>query len=281
VSISLEVPETPNNINLGMFMVTLHLYSDQNQTIAYANRPCMVRYRSWLLRRMHTIIFSGFSLVGWYEEKQLLDVPLLQYFQIAKNYGRVRAEVSLSNSGIQIYSSHLEIRAILSWFRYFLLNWPITSFLVCFPFIFVVDAIVVLTISAVIGLRMNARLATSDAANPRAPSASSPPPPPNANLGTPGHKRNGEEEPFDYQKYFEESIGSESDDEQSLESPARTTPSTSSPPRQDIETASEGDSPPSKESSSEGEGWVDVGEGPSLRPRKRDPSSSNVNIADE
>lgn len=131
--IELELPESPPNIDVGMFMITLQIFSDDyngsSSLILESSRPCMLRYKTELLRTVHALSFSLPSLVGLYEQKQNLDVSLAENFMPSQTYDTVRAVVVLSKPNVQLYSSTLHIRASLSWLSYFVLRWPISSFL--------------------------------------------------------------------------------------------------------------------------------------------------------
>uniref|UniRef100_A0A2K5ELJ5 Seipin n=1 Tax=Aotus nancymaae TaxID=37293 RepID=A0A2K5ELJ5_AOTNA len=76
VTLELELPESPVNQDLGMFLVTISCYISGGRIISTSSRPVMLRYRSDLLRMLHTLVFSSLLLFGFAEQKQMLEVEL-------------------------------------------------------------------------------------------------------------------------------------------------------------------------------------------------------------
>uniref|UniRef100_A0A8C0VT10 Seipin n=1 Tax=Cyanistes caeruleus TaxID=156563 RepID=A0A8C0VT10_CYACU len=77
ISLELELPESPVNRELGMFMVRLTCYGSGGKTLATASRSAMLHYRSRLLRALHTAAFAGLFLSGFAEQSQTLELELL------------------------------------------------------------------------------------------------------------------------------------------------------------------------------------------------------------
>ncbi|XP_062368052.1 seipin isoform X2 [Cinclus cinclus] len=77
ISVELELPESPVNRELGMFMVTLSCYGSGGRTLATAARSAMLHYRSRLLRALHTAAFAGLFLSGFAEQSQTLELELM------------------------------------------------------------------------------------------------------------------------------------------------------------------------------------------------------------
>uniref|UniRef100_A0A6I8PGZ5 Seipin n=1 Tax=Ornithorhynchus anatinus TaxID=9258 RepID=A0A6I8PGZ5_ORNAN len=76
ISLELELPESPVNRELGMFMVTIACYTRGGRVISSSARSAMLHYRSALLRHLDTLVFSSLLLSGFAEQKQLLEVEL-------------------------------------------------------------------------------------------------------------------------------------------------------------------------------------------------------------
>lgn len=76
VTLELELPESPVNQGLGMFLVTISCYTRGGRIISTSSRSVMLHYRSDLLQMIDTLVFSSLLLFGFAEQKQLLEVEL-------------------------------------------------------------------------------------------------------------------------------------------------------------------------------------------------------------
>lgn len=74
----LLLPETRANSERGAFQVTAKLCAADGQAIREISRPVMLRHRSPLNVCLRAVILQGPLLLGWKEEAQWLDVPLLE-----------------------------------------------------------------------------------------------------------------------------------------------------------------------------------------------------------
>ncbi|XP_032533449.1 seipin, partial [Chiroxiphia lanceolata] len=81
VSLELELPESPVNRELGMFMVAVTCYGAGGRPLASSARSTMLHYRSRLLRTLHTVAFAGLFLSGFAEQTQTLEVELMDRYQ--------------------------------------------------------------------------------------------------------------------------------------------------------------------------------------------------------
>eukprot|EP00741_Cyanophora_paradoxa_P006960 tig00001065_g6733.t1 len=107
--VELELPETPENREAGLFMVELELLSGDNETLARASRPCMLRYRSPLHALMRTLAFSTLLLSGLLDEAQRLRVHFEEGF-LERPEAPLRAvAVRLSDERVQLYSAGLTL----------------------------------------------------------------------------------------------------------------------------------------------------------------------------
>uniref|UniRef100_A0A671S8D1 Seipin n=1 Tax=Sinocyclocheilus anshuiensis TaxID=1608454 RepID=A0A671S8D1_9TELE len=74
ISLELEMPESPVNEQLGMFMVKMSCYTTDGTVVQSVSRSTMLHYRSNLLQTMSTLLFSPLLLTGVSEQKQLIEV---------------------------------------------------------------------------------------------------------------------------------------------------------------------------------------------------------------
>lgn len=127
ISLELEMPESPVNEQLGMFMVKMSCYSRGGQTVSSVARSAMLHYRSSLLQTLSTLVFSPLLLSGVAEQKQLIEVELYSDYKINSYQPTVGAVIEIQSRNVQIYSAQLRIHAYFTGIRYILYNFPLTS----------------------------------------------------------------------------------------------------------------------------------------------------------
>ncbi|XP_024253793.1 seipin isoform X3 [Oncorhynchus tshawytscha] len=127
ISLELEMPESPVNEHLGMFMIKMSCYTKDGQTVAAVARSAMLHYRSGLLHTLNTLLFSPLLLTGMTEQKQLVEVELFSDYKANSYQPTVGAVIEIQSRRVQIYSAQLRIHAFFTGIRYLLYNFPLTS----------------------------------------------------------------------------------------------------------------------------------------------------------
>lgn len=127
ISLELEMPESPVNEQLGMFMVKMTSYAKTGQAVSSVGRSTMLHYRSSLLQTLSTLLFSPLLLTGVAEQKQLIEVELFSDYKTNAYQPTVGAIIEIQSKRVQIYSSQLRIHAYFTGIRYVLYNFPLTS----------------------------------------------------------------------------------------------------------------------------------------------------------
>ncbi|MBN3302409.1 BSCL2 protein, partial [Amia calva] len=127
VALALELPESPENKALGMFLVRLSCYTLGGQVTSTVSRSAMLRYHSGLLETLSTLTLSPLLLSGISEQKQLLEVELHSDYREDSYVPTIGALVEIHSRRIQIYSAQLRIHAHFTGIRYLLYNFPMTS----------------------------------------------------------------------------------------------------------------------------------------------------------
>ncbi|XP_037623620.1 seipin [Sebastes umbrosus] len=127
VSLELEMPESPVNEQLGMFMVKMSCYTKGGKTVSSVGRSTMLHYRSSLLQSLSTLLFSPFFLTGMAEQKQHIEVELFADYKTNAYQPSVGAVIEIHSRRVQIYSSQLRVHAYFTGIRYVLYNFPLTS----------------------------------------------------------------------------------------------------------------------------------------------------------
>ncbi|XP_017573852.1 seipin isoform X2 [Pygocentrus nattereri] len=127
VSVELEMPESPVNEQLGMFMVKMSCYTKGGKTVSTVARSAMLHYRSSLLQTLSTLLFSPLLMTGLSEQKQLIEVELFSDYKSDSYHPTIGAVIEIQSRRVQIYSAQLRIHAYFTGIRYLLYNFPLTS----------------------------------------------------------------------------------------------------------------------------------------------------------
>ncbi|XP_073208228.1 seipin isoform X1 [Lepidochelys kempii] len=127
ISLELELPESPVNQELGMFMVVMSCYTKGGRIISSTARSTMLHYRSGLLQTLDTLIFAGLFFMGFAEQKQMVEVELFSDYREDSYVPTVGAVIEIQTKRIQIYGAQLRIHAHFTGLRYLLYNFPVTS----------------------------------------------------------------------------------------------------------------------------------------------------------
>ncbi|XP_025912104.1 seipin [Apteryx rowi] len=127
ISLELELPESPVNQELGMFMVAMTCYTKGGRAVASSARAAMLHYRSGLLRTLDTLAFAGLFLSGFAEQKQTVEVELYSDYREDSYAPTVGAVLEIQSKRIQLYGAQLRIHAHFTGLRYLLYNFPVTS----------------------------------------------------------------------------------------------------------------------------------------------------------
>uniref|UniRef100_A0A8C5VMF2 Seipin n=1 Tax=Microcebus murinus TaxID=30608 RepID=A0A8C5VMF2_MICMU len=126
ITLELELPESPVNQDLGMFLVTVSCYTQGGRIISTSSRSVMLHYRSDLLQMLDTLVFSSLLLFGFAEQKQLLEVELYADYRENSYVPTTGAIIEIHSKRIQMYGAHLRIHAHFTGLRYLLYNFPMT-----------------------------------------------------------------------------------------------------------------------------------------------------------
>ncbi|XP_068444974.1 seipin-like [Clinocottus analis] len=142
ISLQLEMPDSPTNHEMGMFMIKTTCFSRDGGKVASSARSArqqlsasssrfgMLQYRSDLLKNLGTLLFLPAFLTGVAEQKQVLKVELFSDFTDDPYVPSMTAVIEILSSKVQIYSSQLEIHALFTGMRYLLFNFPLLSAMV-------------------------------------------------------------------------------------------------------------------------------------------------------
>jgi hypothetical protein len=148
IVIEMELPETQQNIDAGMFMISLEMINSANDTIFHSHRPHMLKYKgNTLYEHAETIAYLPLYLIGFKEFKQKTRLSMLvksDTVQIATLNELLTTVVKLvakvSNSAVQIYNAELHITSEVVGWRYFTYHHPYITLFILVPIIAIIEA---------------------------------------------------------------------------------------------------------------------------------------------
>ncbi|CAL1613628.1 unnamed protein product [Knipowitschia caucasica] len=135
LSLQLEMPDSPVNQEIGMFMVRATCFSQDGGQVASSSRALsassshfgVLRYRSDLVRTLETLLLFPAFLTSTVEQKQMLEVELFSEYTDDPYAPSDTAIIEIMSSKVQIYSSQLLVHAHFTGLRYLLFRFPLIS----------------------------------------------------------------------------------------------------------------------------------------------------------
>ncbi|XP_059811154.1 seipin isoform X4 [Hypanus sabinus] len=127
ISLWLQMPESPINQNLGMFMVQMSCYTKTGAIISTISRSAMLHYKSWLLQTLDTLLFAPLFITGLLEQMQVVEVEFYSDYKEDSYTPTIGAVIEIQTKHIEIYKAQLLIRAHFTGIRYLLYTFPAMS----------------------------------------------------------------------------------------------------------------------------------------------------------
>lgn len=129
ITVKLELPESPRNQELGMFMICIDMKDKESSLKAHSCRSAMLRYRSPWLQKLKTIFLMPFFIMGWEEEKQVLDIEMFTNYIDSRN-PVTDMYIEIQSKVVEFYAVTVQISAHFTGLRYLMFNFPVISALV-------------------------------------------------------------------------------------------------------------------------------------------------------
>jgi len=118
IKMVLEVPDSPGNEGLGMFMACMNVTGQDGAAIARSCKSSISQYRSPMLRSIETLAFAPGLMIGWSEQKQHIPVTFFATFH-PDPHAVVRAfHVEVKSKLVQVAQASLHIEASLTGLRH-------------------------------------------------------------------------------------------------------------------------------------------------------------------
>jgi len=118
IKMVLEVPDSPDNEGLGMFMACMNVTGQDGASIARSCKSSISQYRSPMLRGIETLAFAPGLMIGWSEQRQSIPVTFFATFH-PDPHAVVRAfHVEVKSKLVQVAQATLHIEASLTGLRH-------------------------------------------------------------------------------------------------------------------------------------------------------------------
>ncbi|XP_030373654.1 seipin [Scaptodrosophila lebanonensis] len=127
VIVNIDMPESPQNLELGMFMVCAEMRDYDSMLRGHSCRSAMMRYHSPLIRLITTWALSPLYVLGWKEEFQQVPVEIFSRYLEERQHPITDVYVEIQSQKIQFYTVTLHIVADFTGLRYIMFNWPVLS----------------------------------------------------------------------------------------------------------------------------------------------------------
>ena len=114
----LEVPDSPGNEDLGMFMACMNVTGQDGDFITRSCKSSIPQYRSPMLRSIETLALAPGLMVGLTEQKQTIPVTFFATFH-PDPHAEVRAfHIEVKSKLVQVAQATLHIEANLTGLRH-------------------------------------------------------------------------------------------------------------------------------------------------------------------
>lgn len=127
ISVNIDMPESEQNVQLGMFMVCAEMRDQKTRLRNHACRSAMLHYRSNLARTITTLVMSPLIVLGFKEETQHVPIELFTNYEDDQENPVTDVFVEIQTKQIQFYSVTLHITAHFTGLRYIMFHWPMLS----------------------------------------------------------------------------------------------------------------------------------------------------------
>ncbi|KAK3004607.1 hypothetical protein RJ639_018464 [Escallonia herrerae] len=134
VTVSLTLPESDYNRNLGIFQVRVDLLSVHGKALASSRHPCMLQFRSQPIRYIMTFFKVAPIIAGYYSESQNLELTFRGFTEgnmptaCLRVIIKQRAEFRPGAGIPEIYAATLSLESELPLFKRILWDWKKTIF---------------------------------------------------------------------------------------------------------------------------------------------------------
>ncbi|KAI3818687.1 hypothetical protein L1987_12502 [Smallanthus sonchifolius] len=163
VTVSIMLPESYYNRNLGVFQVRVDFLSSDGKCLVSTRQPCMIRYQSQPIRLLLTFLKLAPLITGYSSESQTLNIKLRGYTEgtVPTSCLQVileqRAEFTRGAGVPVIYEASLKLESKPPFLKRILWSWKWTVYIWVTVMIFVVELFILVCCTPVIVPRLHPR----------------------------------------------------------------------------------------------------------------------------
>jgi len=118
IKMVLEVPDSPGNEGLGMFMACMNVTGQDGAAITRSCKSSISQYRSPMLRSIETVAFAPGLMIGWAEQKQSIPVTFFATFHPDPHAPVREFHIEVKSKLVQVARATLHIEANLTGLRH-------------------------------------------------------------------------------------------------------------------------------------------------------------------
>lgn len=124
ITLVLDVPDSFNNQELGMFMSCMHVMGKSKKLLHSSCKSASLEFRSDLLRTLETVVYSPMLLIGTSSQKQRIHIQYFRRYLDDTFDPAAKAVLEIKSKFIQVYSSRLIVHAEFSGLRHIMYHHP-------------------------------------------------------------------------------------------------------------------------------------------------------------
>jgi len=146
INMLLEVPDSPNNHAMGMFMSCIHMRTADGNTIDKVCKSNILEYRSELLRILETFVLSPLLLTSTTTQRQWININYFKEFFDDPHSPATHIDLEIRSRHVHVYSATLQVHAEFTGLRAIMYHHPwISSFIGVSSNIFILSVILLIS----------------------------------------------------------------------------------------------------------------------------------------
>lgn len=164
VIVELTVPESRDNVEVGVFMVSTTLFDDHKKELATSARPVTLHDMPMPVRWLKMAVWLVPYTLGFSEPAQTLRVTAINGYPERVEFPLTRVDIEINTPKLQVYSAKLTVIAQLTGLRYLMYHWAVPTALLFIINIVLLEALMLVILYAVYALPQLSEEAAADAA---------------------------------------------------------------------------------------------------------------------
>ncbi|KAJ8751907.1 hypothetical protein K2173_000653 [Erythroxylum novogranatense] len=147
VSLTLWLPDSDFNRQIGVFQLTSELISANGNVTAKSSQPCMLPFRSPPVRLARTLLMSFPILIGIAEETQKISIQIIKHKERypTTEFIKITMYPRAGTSFLpQFYEAEILVNSKLPWIKALIRNWKWTFYVWTSIYVYIIIVILIL-----------------------------------------------------------------------------------------------------------------------------------------